>query len=107
LNFGDCKEYLQRGRVLALWGYQEDSDGFYEWRKEGKHKVPMWVYLKTKEPFAFAGLWDVWRKPDGKRVSRSRSSQRNLTNWFGLFTTVCPLSSLPRSGDHLSHSGPL
>ena len=28
----------------------------------------MWVYLKTKEPFAFAGLWDVWRKPDGKRV---------------------------------------
>jgi putative SOS response-associated peptidase YedK len=28
----------------------------------------MWVYLKTKEPFAFAGLWDVWRKPDEKRV---------------------------------------
>jgi putative SOS response-associated peptidase YedK len=44
------------------------ADGFYEWRKEGKRKVPTWVYLKTKEPFAFAGLWDVWRKPDGKRV---------------------------------------
>jgi len=28
----------------------------------------MWVYLKTKEPFAFAGLWDVWRKPDGSKV---------------------------------------
>ena len=28
----------------------------------------MWVHLKTKEPFALAGLWDVWRKPDGKRV---------------------------------------
>ena len=28
----------------------------------------MWVHLKNKEPFAFAGLWDVWRKPDGKRV---------------------------------------
>jgi putative SOS response-associated peptidase YedK len=44
------------------------ADGFYEWRKEGKRKVPMWVYLKTKEPFAFAGLWDEWRKPDGKKV---------------------------------------
>src|SRR5262249_2800496 len=44
------------------------ADGFYEWRKEGKRKVPMWVHLKTKEPFGFAGLWDVWRKPDGKRV---------------------------------------
>jgi putative SOS response-associated peptidase YedK len=39
------------------------ADGFYEWRKEGKRKVPMWVHLKTKEPFALAGLWDVWRKP--------------------------------------------
>jgi putative SOS response-associated peptidase YedK len=44
------------------------ADGFYEWRKEGKHKVPMWVHLKTKEPFALAGLWDVWRKPDGRKV---------------------------------------
>jgi putative SOS response-associated peptidase YedK len=28
----------------------------------------MWVHLKSKEPFALAGLWDVWRKPDGKKV---------------------------------------
>ena len=44
------------------------ADGFYEWRKEGKRKVPMWVYLKTKEPFGLAGLCDVWRKPDRKKV---------------------------------------
>ena len=44
------------------------ADGFYEWRKEGRRKVPMWVYLKDRKPFAFAGLWDVWSKPDGKRV---------------------------------------
>ena len=44
------------------------ADGFYEWRKEGKRKVPMWVYLKSREPFGLAGLWDVWRKPDGKQV---------------------------------------
>jgi putative SOS response-associated peptidase YedK len=44
------------------------ADGFYEWRKEDRRKVPMWVHLKTREPFAFAGLWDVWRKPDGKKV---------------------------------------
>jgi putative SOS response-associated peptidase YedK len=44
------------------------ADGFYERRKEGKRKVPMWVYPKTKEPFGLAGLWEVWRKPDGKRL---------------------------------------
>jgi putative SOS response-associated peptidase YedK len=44
------------------------ADGFYEWRKEGKRKVPMWVHLRSREPFGLAGLWDMWRKPDGKRV---------------------------------------
>ena len=44
------------------------ADGFYEWRKEGRRKVPMWVHLRSREPFGLAGLWDVWRKPDGKRV---------------------------------------
>ena len=44
------------------------ADGFYEWRKEGRGKVPMWVHLRSREPFGLAGLWDVWRKPDGKRV---------------------------------------
>lgn len=28
----------------------------------------MWVYLKDRKPFGLAGLWDVWRKPDGGRV---------------------------------------
>ena len=37
------------------------ADGFYEWRREGNRKVPVWIYLKKKEPFAFAGLWDAWR----------------------------------------------
>src|SRR5262245_30978898 len=44
------------------------ADGFHEVRSEGKRKVPMWVHLKSEEPFAFAGLWDVWRKADGKRL---------------------------------------
>jgi putative SOS response-associated peptidase YedK len=42
------------------------ADGFYEWRKEGRRKVPMWVHLKRREPFGLAGLRDAWRKPDGK-----------------------------------------
>jgi putative SOS response-associated peptidase YedK len=44
------------------------ADGFYEWRKQGKRKVPIWVYLTSRQPFGLAGLWDVWRKPDGGKV---------------------------------------
>jgi putative SOS response-associated peptidase YedK len=43
------------------------ADGFYEWRREGNRKVPMWIYLKSREPFAFAGLWDYWRDPAGDK----------------------------------------
>lgn len=37
------------------------ADGFYEWRKadEGP-KQPYFIRLKTREPFAFAGLWEHW-----------------------------------------------
>ena len=37
------------------------ADGFYEWRRDGTRKVPVWIHLKKKEPFVFAGLWDSWR----------------------------------------------
>jgi putative SOS response-associated peptidase YedK len=42
------------------------ADGFYEWRREGHRKVPVWFHLKNKQPFAFAGLWDMWRDLDGE-----------------------------------------
>ena len=37
------------------------SDGFYEWKKEGKQKLPYYFQLAGGQPFAFAGLWERWR----------------------------------------------
>jgi putative SOS response-associated peptidase YedK len=45
------------------------ADGFYEWQKAGKGKQPFYIHRKDEEPFAFAGLWEVWENPeDGKEV---------------------------------------
>ena len=44
------------------------ADGFYEWRKEGKQKTPFLIRLKTKSPFAMAGLWDHWQRGDGSEI---------------------------------------
>jgi putative SOS response-associated peptidase YedK len=41
------------------------ADGFYEWKKEGKAKLPYFITLKDKAPFAFAGLWEWWRQRTG------------------------------------------
>ena len=44
------------------------ADGFYEWRSEGKEKTPMYITLQDDQPFAFAGLWDVWKNPEGEPI---------------------------------------
>ena len=41
------------------------ADGFYEWQKVGKIKVPTHIRLKSREPFAFAGLYEYWKTKSG------------------------------------------
>jgi putative SOS response-associated peptidase YedK len=41
------------------------ADGFYEWRKEGKNKVPLYIHMPGRPLFSFAGLWDEWHSRDG------------------------------------------
>lgn len=37
------------------------ASGFYEWQKKGAGgKQPYYFYLKEKEVFGFAGLWESW-----------------------------------------------
>ena len=50
---------LRRRRCLIL------ADGFYEWQKLGKRKRPMRIVMRSGDPFAFAGLWETWRDPQG------------------------------------------
>lgn len=44
------------------------ADGFYEWRKEDKVKIPVYIHLKSGEPFGLAGLYNVWTSPEGKHI---------------------------------------
>lgn len=44
------------------------ADGFYEWKQTEKGKVPYYFRLKNGELFAFAGLYDTWKNPEGKEI---------------------------------------
>lgn len=50
---------LLSGRCLV------PASGFYEWKKEGKRKVPFYFHLPESPLFAFAGLYDTWKGPEG------------------------------------------
>ena len=54
---------FERRRCLVI------ADGFYEWLRMGKERVPMRVSLRSGMPFAFAGLWEMWRSPDGEPLA--------------------------------------
>jgi putative SOS response-associated peptidase YedK len=51
---------IQRFRCLII------ADGFYEWQRvESGPKRAFHIAMADKQPFAFAGLWSVWRPPAG------------------------------------------
>lgn len=42
------------------------ADGFYEWKSlDEKTKQPYAFTMSSGEPFAFGGVWDAWKEPDG------------------------------------------
>jgi putative SOS response-associated peptidase YedK len=57
-NRASFSESFERRRCLIL------ADGFYEWRRAGKAKQAFFFQMKDERAFAFAGIWDRWRKDD-------------------------------------------
>lgn len=49
---------LKRRRCLI------PADGYYEWTKRGKRKIPMYIQHAERELFALAGLWESWKGAD-------------------------------------------
>lgn len=41
------------------------ADGFYEWKKMGKHKIPYRIHMKDDSLMMMAGVWDEWRGDGG------------------------------------------
>lgn len=39
------------------------ADGFFEWRREGKRRVPFWIRRADHRAMAMAGLWERWKDP--------------------------------------------
>jgi putative SOS response-associated peptidase YedK len=50
------RQAFKQRRVLVL------ADGFYEWKRIEKEKQPYRFVMKDRKPFAFAGLYEIWKK---------------------------------------------
>jgi putative SOS response-associated peptidase YedK len=56
------------------------ADGFYEWKAApGGTRQPFRIVARDRGPFAFAGLWEVWKGPKGAPLDRPLQSFTILT----------------------------
>ncbi len=45
------------------------ADGFYEWERKEKGKLPHYIYAADGSPLPLAGLWSSWKDPEtGERL---------------------------------------
>lgn len=54
---------FRRKRCLVI------SNGFYEWARQNGNKVPYRIYLKERELFSFAGIWDTWKDAEAREIN--------------------------------------
>jgi len=45
------------------------ADGFYEWKRSGKLKVPMYIRDTSGRPWGFAAIYETWMPPGGEPVT--------------------------------------
>lgn len=56
------REAFKKRRCLVI------SDGFFEWKKQGKEKIPHYIFPENHALFAMAGLWEPWKDNSGESL---------------------------------------
>jgi putative SOS response-associated peptidase YedK len=61
------------------------ADSLFEWTADGRKKLPWLIRTKDAEPFAFAGLWDSRREPDGSELLSCTILTTGPSDWWRVF----------------------
>jgi len=69
------RDALRRRRCLV------SADGFYEWQREGKRRIPFAFAPTDGAPVTFAGIWDRWKV-------RDRATALPWVESFSILTTA-------------------
>ncbi len=65
-------------------------DGFYEWKRVDGTRQPYRIHMRDGGVFAFAGLWERWRVPEGLTLTGNLADKRpgDTIESFTILTTA-------------------
>ncbi|HEY1986727.1 MAG TPA: SOS response-associated peptidase [Terracidiphilus sp.] len=76
------------------------ADGFYEWKRlDSKTRQPFAFQMVNHAPFAFAGLWDAWKAPDGSWLQSFSIITTDANELMAKVHTRMPVILHPRDYD--------
>lgn len=74
------------------------SDGYYEWKNTKTNKIPYYIRSCSNEFLPMAGLYDVWKNPEGKIIPTytivTKSSQDDIAEIYGRMPVILPQDHL-------------
>lgn len=85
---------LKRRRCLI------PASGFYEWRQEGKERIPTYVHAPDNSVLALAGLWEEWRSPDGSLMLSCTIITTEANAFMAAIHTRMPIILAPVAREH-------
>ena len=99
-----CSEMATTG-IVAGFGYNltEPNIYVYEWKRTGKTKQPYYFKLADETQFAFAGIWDEWRK-DGVSLASCSIITTTPNDLLAAIHDRMPVILTPEGQDAWLHS---
>ena len=84
------------------------ADGYYEWKSNGKNKTPYYLKNFDDKLLPIAGLYDVWKHPDGYLVPSytivTKDAQKELSRIHPRMPVILPHNHLDKWLQTENHS---
>ncbi len=74
------------------------TDGYYEWKQQGRQKIPYYIQSTDKKLLPMAGLWDAWVSTEGETIHSytviTTSSPNSITHIHHRMPVILPYANL-------------
>ena len=76
------------------------TDGYYEWKKDGNTKIPYYIKDSNNKLLTMAGLYDVWKHPNGYLIPTytvlTKEAQNDIATIYGRMPVILPQEHLDK-----------